>query len=185
MLKSSKAHLKHKREFHWFPAELIHRLKSPKQLHDWLLDPGSLTAKIRIGCPEMQVHILSETYEKPLTSEALQLKIPLSQKAWVRCVFLMCDGQPIVYARTVIPHWKTGNPWYALKYLGSRPLGEVLFQLPNLKRTPFQITQIPANKWPHLDLINSKQNKTFARKSIFFQDGYPLLLTEAFVESSL
>lgn len=185
MLKPSRTHLTLRHEPHWFPAGLIHRLKSPRQLHDWLLDPSSLTAKIRIGCPEMDLQILSETYEKPLISEAHHLKIPLSQKAWIRCVFLMCNGQPIVYARTVIPYWKTGNPWYALKHLGNRPLGEVLFQLPNLKRTPFQITQTHAHNWPHLDLDPSKQIKTFARKSTFIQGKYPLLLTEAFIESSL
>lgn len=184
MLKPSKAHPKLKHDPKWFPAGLIYRLKSSKQLHDWLLDPGSLTAKIRVGCPEMTIHILSETYEKPLISEARQLKIPFSQKAWIRCVFLMCDGHPIVYARTVIPHWQTGNPWYALKHLGSRPLGEVLFQLPNLKRTPFQITQTHAQNWPHLALDTSKQIKTFARKSTFIQEKYPLLLTEAFIEAS-
>lgn len=179
----STSFLKGKKEPHWFPDGLIHRLNCPTQLNHWLLDSGSLTAKIRLGCPQMEVSILSEVYEKPLASEARQLNIPLSQRAWIRCVFLMCHDQPIVYARTVIPHWQPGNPWYALKHLGNRPLGEVLFQLSDLKRTPFQITQTDAVNWPHLELKNSEQIQTFARKSVFIQDRYPLLLTEAFISS--
>lgn len=184
MPKRAMTRLKLRQEPHWYPTGLIERLKSPKQLHHWLLDTGSLTAKIRLGCPDMEVNILSETYEKPLASEAQQLNIPLSQKAWIRCVFLTCDKQPIVYARTVIPYWQAGNPWYALKHLGNRPLGEILFQLPGLKRTSFQITQTHAINWPYIDLPHSEQIETFARKSIFFQNKYPLLLTEAFIDSA-
>lgn len=173
-----------KQQPHWVPAGLVGRLKGSQSLNSWLLDPGSLTAKIRLSCPEMEVNILSETYEKPLVSEIQQLQIPRSQKAWVRCVFLKCNGHPIVYARTVIPNWEPGNPWYALKHLGNRPLGEVLFQLPGLKRTPFLVTQTDAVNWPHFKLSTSEQIKTFARKSTFIQDKYPLLLTEAFIDDS-
>lgn len=164
---------------HWKPAKLFSRLNAPFPLKHWLLDKGSLTAKLRQTCPKMNVKVLSETWQLPMAEEAKLLGLSYNQKAWVRCVVLHCQGQPLVYARTVIPNCQAGNPWFGLKQLGNQPLGEVLFQLKNIRRSHFEISEIKGRRWPQLKGFD--RSDTLARRSIFWKKQAPLLLTEAFL----
>jgi len=165
---------------HWKPARLYHRLDATPDLKSWLLDQGSLTAKIRTDCPQMQVKVLSEKWQRPLSDEAQVLGLTKKQSTWVRCVLLECDQKPLVYARTVIPDCHIGNPWFHLKQLGNQPLGEVLFQLPTIERGAFEIARVAQHDWPEL-ISEQPANLSFARRSIFWQNRKPLLLTEAFL----
>jgi len=169
----------------WRPAELFNRLNAAKELKQWLLETGSLTAKIRQTCPQMRVKILAEGWQRPLVQECQQLKLSLNEQAWVRCVVLMCDHQPLVYARTIIPRCHAGNHWFALKKLGDRPLGEILFQPKQAHRTPFILSQQPIEHWPYLKSAlpdhADQLNISYARQSLFRQHGDTLLLTEAFI----
>lgn len=173
----------------WWSAQFFRRLNAPKALKIWLLETGSLTAKIRQTCPEMRVVVLSEKWQVPLAAERNKLGLKQSEHAWVRCVVLMCGEQPLIYARTVIPSCTQGNAWYALKQLGNRPLGEILFQLKTMQRTPFLLTKLPLHSWPYLSEYLTAENLTklttktsYARQSLFKQNGHSLLLTEAFIK---
>lgn len=165
---------------HWKPTELYQRIEAPASLRDWLLDYGSLTRKIRSVCPNMQVRVLSEKWQRPLLDEAKILKLSSNQSAWIRCVLLECNDKPLVYARTVIPNCHIGNPWFRLKQLGNQPLGEVLFQLPAIERGEFEITCVAQHDWPGL-VSKYPTSFSFARRSVFYQNRKPLLLTEAFL----
>lgn len=169
----------------WQSAGLVHRVSTDNTLQTWLLDSASLTAKIRQICADMQVHILSEKWQIPLPTERQQLGMADGEKAWIRCVVLHCHNRPLIYARTVIPKCHAGNRWYALKKLGNRPLGEVLFQLKQVKRHPFDVALWPSLDWPHLAEFDSTPTtaKSYARKSLFEQHGQPLLLTEVFLQN--
>jgi len=159
---------------------LFQRLLIPPLLKPWLLDKGSLTEKLRNQFGDIEVEVLSECLETPMVTESMQLGLATDAKAWVRCVCLSAEQVPLIYARTVIPNWQPNNPWYQLKQLGNRPLGEVLFQIPHLQRTPFELSRHRCEYWPHLK-TDSPQALTFARRSIFKQQQAPLLLTEAFL----
>ncbi|PLA74686.1 hypothetical protein CYQ88_05080 [Hydrogenovibrio sp. SC-1] len=165
---------------HWLPLRLLERLGLPTELKPWLLDNGSLTENLRQTFGAIEVEVLAEGLATPMASEARLLELASGEKVWVRCVCLHVKGLPMIYARTVIPDWQPNNPWYQIKHLGNRPLGEVLFQIPNLERTPFELCQHPADYWPHLT-TDWPQGPTFARRSIFKQQQAPLLLTEAFL----
>ncbi|QAB16305.1 chorismate--pyruvate lyase family protein [Hydrogenovibrio thermophilus] len=164
---------------HWYPAALFGRLGIEPAYREWLLETGSLTAKIRQACPEMHVTVLSERWEVPLRFEAERLKLADNRKAWVRCVLLKCGDEPLVYGRTVIPDCVPGNAWYRLRQLGNRPLGEILFQLPNVQRTPFEIAHTQSTDWPYLPETEPTR-PVYARQSTFTQDGDTLLLSEGF-----
>lgn len=172
---------------YWLPQGMVHRVSEDKTLQSWLLDKGSLTAKIRQICPNMQVHILSETWECPMPSESRQLNLADGKRAWIRCVVLACGETPLVYARTVIPDCHPGNQWYALKQLGNRPLGEVLFQLKQVERHPFQVGLWSSLHWPYLNQFTSPHptSASFARKSLFVQTHHSLLLTEVFLQNPI
>lgn len=165
---------------HWLPLRLLDRLGLPAELKPWLLDKGSLTENLRQAFGTIEVEVLAEGLATPMPSETQLLGLATGEKAWVRCVYLHVKGHPFIYARTVIPDWHPNNPWYQIKQLGNRPLGEVLFQIPNLERTPFELCQHRADYWPHLD-TDWPKGPTFARRSIFKQQQAPLLLTEAFL----
>lgn len=111
----------------WYAKPLKHRMMLTRNLEDWLFDPSSLTAKLRQKCPELSVKILSEKLEYPLPDEQQRLKMTPGEKAWIRIVTLTCGELPLVYARTIIPNFQPGNPWFSLKTLGHTPLGHVLF----------------------------------------------------------
>ena len=174
---------------HWHPERLCQRLSLSALEKQALLEKGSLTAKFKQQCPSLKVQVLSEDWQRPLQYEQEALQLAPHQKAWVRTVLLTCQGKPLLYARTLIPNMQPGNPWFALKKLGTQPLGEVLFSLKQAKRSTFQLHKSPVN-WPFLADTLSQETTSHqqvsklitlpARYSTFTQKGSPLLLTEAF-----
>ncbi len=173
---------------HWKPAGLIRRIVNDRPTQALLSLKSSLTAKLKQTCPQLQVVVLSEAVEVPLPSEALRLALPMHEEAWIRCVLLKCDQHNWVYARTVIPFWQAQNPWHELQTLGDQPLGEVLFNMPNLTRSPFEFAKDPLVLWPHLsqNLPAGENSKAgFARRSVFIKEKMPLLLTEVFLPQLL
>lgn len=182
---------------HWKPEGLIRRLTPCKTTQSWLSTPHSLTARLRGECPALSVKILSEKLEKPLLNEAQALGMAPLDKAWVRCVLLQCpaDNAPSggcaanwVYARTVIPHFDPYNPWLQVQKLGEKPLGELLFELPGLRRSGFAFSHLALAGLPHLPAELSAGEdgaKGFARRSVFIQQEAPLLLTELFLPDLL
>jgi chorismate--pyruvate lyase len=169
----------------WKPFRLIQRITKATHIQKWLKTPNSLTAKLKALCPDLQVIVLSEAYEEPLLSEAQKLGIAPNQKIWIRCVILKGAGKHLIYARTLIPNLDAQNPWYELQALGNKPLGEVLFEMPNIQRSEFEFSANKLDYWPLLiNAINSEEyaDKTgFARRSLFHKKGAPLLLTEVFL----
>lgn len=161
---------------HWKPANLWRRIGISPLEKAYLLETQSLTEKFKKTCPNLTVEILSETTEVPLPYERQQLKLKNNEQAWVRCVLLKCGQEQKLYARTVIPNLNSSNPWYALKKLGTQPLGEILFNLNNVKRSPFKISK-QRYAWPYL----SHTIMATARYSLFSQQKQPLLLTEIFL----
>lgn len=184
LLQEKAQHSVKARPLFWKPAGLIRRISPSKKIQDWLSTKGSLTAKLRLLCPDLEVVVLSEQLEIPLANETQSLGLKPNEAAWVRCVILKGQGKNWVYARTVIPDFTETNPWSHLQKLGSKPLGEVLFQDKNIKRTPFTFASQSLETWPYLmnHLGSEKAHKKgYARRSKFTQQGAPLLLTEVFL----
>lgn len=173
----------------WKPAGLLRRISPLAHIQDWLATPNSLTQKLKATYPDLEVVVLSEKVEEPLVSESQKLGIARNELAWVRCVVLKANNRHLVYARTVIPFMSTQNPWHELQTLGNKPLGEVLFEMPSIQRSPFEFSKDTLGYWPHLiNHLNTpelRNRPSFARRSIFKQKGAPLLLTEVFLPGLL
>ena len=71
-----------------------------------------------------------------MADEARALGLRLGAWAWIREVQLLGDGQPWVFARTLIPADTLRGRGRRLTRLGTRPLGEVLFTDPGVRRGP-------------------------------------------------
>ncbi|NJM13556.1 MAG: chorismate lyase, partial [Synechococcaceae cyanobacterium SM1_2_3] len=100
---------------------------SPPGLADWLLNSGSLTRRLRLHCQSrFQVRVLGQGWGRPMADEARALGLRLGAWAWIREVQLLGDGQPWVFARTLIPADTLRGRGRRLTRLGTRPLGEVL-----------------------------------------------------------
>lgn len=102
----------------------------------WLQEKGSLTLRLKSHAKQsFQVRVLSETVAKVQANERALLG-GLQQQAWVRQVFLEVDGEPWVFARSVLPLDARGRLQRRLMQVGNNALGHILFSNPLIKRGP-------------------------------------------------
>lgn len=161
----------------WVGLDQLGCLTASPTARSWLLEPGSLTLRLRHHYPELAVQVVSEGISPLLPDEASRLALPAHGQAWVREVTLHEDGLPLLQARTVIPDWSPANPWSELQRLGSRPLGEILFSDPGLERSAFEFTRGPGWRAPSMPSAPDR----LARRCVYRRLGTALLLTERFL----
>jgi chorismate--pyruvate lyase len=139
-----------------------------------LFDTGSLTAQlIAISDGDFTVKVLSQGWRKLSQQEALLLGCVGNQKtAWCRDVVLSVKGKPRVYARTCMPKSTlTGNECQ-LKRWGNKSIGAYLFKHPKMRRGKMSAYRIP----------NNDLSLSWARRSVFYLQQKPILVTEAFTQ---
>ncbi|MES2822219.1 MAG: chorismate lyase [Pseudomonadota bacterium] len=174
--------LRSDRELHWFnnPKLLINPAPGTK-LHPWLLDKGSLTAKlILLSQGEFRVKVLRQVHARASHSEALALGIAPQQLCLVREVILLGHNQPWVFARSVLPLTSLTGKLRHLRKQGSRPLGAFLFSQPKLTRSPISLSLIYRHhQYVPAALIDDAP--VWGRRSIFYVEGKPLLVSEVFL----
>ena len=147
----------------------------------WLLDRGSLTRHLqRQSCGHFAVQVLSQGWQRPTGDEARLLQRPLREQAIIREVLLRCFGQPWVFARSVIPASSLDGRLRQLRYLSNRPLGQLLFNDPQMERDPFQLALIgPRSRYLHSAVAVT--GSVWGRRSRFVIAGKPLLVAEVFL----
>lgn len=148
------------------------------RLHAWLQADGSLTARLRQH-GVVQVVVVRQGTQALWPQEQQDLGC---RSGHVREVVLLVDGMPAVWARSATPHAALQGPWKALANLGNRPLAELLFQGRRVQRSPLQ--SIPLVRH---GLMDSRLHKAWtgplprwARSSVFWHQGQPLRVMEAF-----
>lgn len=171
-----------RRELRWFTHP---RLPSPLQpspgLQHWLLDSGSLTAKlIKLSTGKFRVQVLQQVHRRASRSEALALGIGFDALCLIREVVLRGKDQPWVFARSVLPLTSLTGSLRHLRKQGARPLGAFLFSQPHLKRSPIALSFISRHhNYVPVDLIGNYS--VWGRRSIFSLNGKPLLVSEVFL----
>ncbi len=169
----------------WSVSDRWRRGQLPPLLIDWLLDAGSLTDRLKQACPGcFSVRVLDEGWQRPRLDEAQILNMPKSTVGWVRQVQLLCDGEPWVFARTIIPARTLTGPQRQLTHLGSRPLGAFLFADPGMRRGPVELASIlPGQAMFTCATGNLARSpaQIWGRRSVFRVGGKPLLVTEVFL----
>jgi len=170
---------------HWSPRPRVHARLLPAGLANWLFDRGSLTQRLREICADrFRVRVLRQEWTRPDHDEAHALQLRMTTWAWVREVQLLCGDQPWVFARTLIPALTLGGRGRQLTRLGSRPLGEVLFADPTVRRGPVEVARIgPDQRLHHRAFANCNEppDTIWARRSLFWMDSSPLLVCEIFL----
>ncbi|HET8731173.1 MAG TPA: chorismate lyase [Moraxellaceae bacterium] len=155
----------------WLPPARHWQLHPPGPIRNWLLEPGSLTARlVRQAGGDFHVRLLAQYWGRPAPEEARRMGLAPGRYALIREVALVGGGTDWVRARSVLPVSALAGPGRRLRRLGTRSLGHLLFRDPTLRRGPIEIT-----------LLNQPEGKVFARRSHLVYHGHPLLVAECFL----
>lgn len=169
----------------WRRGTTLNHAKLPADTVDWLYDAASLTKRLKqASSGRFQVRILSQVWQRPMRCERQLLGLGDRQFALVRQVYLLCDEQVVVFARTVLPGPLLKSRYRYLARLGGKPLGEVLFRDKSMRRSEVQLTQIlPEHEIFSLVMRGSAESSVslWGRRSLFQLGGQPLLVSEVFV----
>ncbi|MGI9292368.1 MAG: chorismate--pyruvate lyase family protein [Pseudomonadales bacterium] len=147
----------------------------------WLLDEGSLTARLVAASSEFSVQVLAQGWQRPRPSERRCLQLKTRDLALVREVALVCDGQPRVFARSILPHDTLTGSLHHLRHFGSQSLGSLLYQDPFLHRASFELAYSGAAEFGIPADISAAEGLSWGRRSRFLLRQKPLLVSEIFL----
>lgn len=170
----------------WNPLTPANQDNIPAELHSWLIDTGSLTAKFRKLCHSFSVRLIKQTNRCALPHEANLLELAVGDEIIDRQVQLYCDGTPVVYARSLIPAKAVSDRFKDLAAMGENPLGEKIFSDPQLRRSPIEWTQLTADHSLFQTAIKNIPTKVipqaiYGRRSLFYGAAKPILISEFFL----
>ncbi len=163
-------------DYHHYTANRL-----PRATRLWLLDRGSLTQRlIKSSHGQFKVQVLSQQWQQPRPSEASLLSMPARQKAIIREVLLLCNDEPWVFARSVMPANSLTGRLRRLRKFNNSPLGDMLFRDPSMRRQPFQIAAINGRS---LQLPESVREDLplWGRRCRFELAGKPIMVSEIFL----
>lgn len=170
------------------------RASAPAALRPWLRDAGSLTARIRARCGRFAVQVVCQKLARVHRDEAVLLGLRPGERAWLREVLLLADGQPVVFARSLLPRRNVRGSWNLFHGMGSRPLGEALFSDPAISRLPLACRCLDRRdaRYHRAEAALARHAPTqamprriWARRSIFLLHGSALMVSEAFLPEIL
>jgi chorismate lyase len=157
-------------------------------LQPWLMDGGSLTARLTRVFGPISVMVLNQGLRRPHADERF-LWGPAQPPVLVREVVLSSQGQALIFAHTVVALHHQRGAWRGLVNLGHRPLGAALFADPKITRHSLRYKALRTNHplWSGAARQYAPVMPTviWARRSIFGLAGAPILVSEVFLPSVL
>jgi chorismate--pyruvate lyase len=177
-----------------FPVQMLANWQAPEtfiipsNIHHWLLEPSSLTARLKQHCQHFRVQVLGQEVIACSAVEANE-DIVVGEQVLVREVLLYCDDIPNVFARSLLPLRSLTGEQQQLAHLGTQSLGQVLFNHPDLLRKKIEVATFEAqtsvaNLVSHLSLDTSLQ-PLWGRRSVFVLDAKPLMVAEVFLPDAV
>jgi chorismate--pyruvate lyase len=151
-------------------SELTNHL-TKKNILDWLEEEGSITARISSRA-EFKLEILNDDIGFAEDEEYIALEIP-PEEVRIREVVLFGDLVPLVYARSIIPELTALKGYPGLGTIGSKPLGDLLFQSELFVKTRREFAQFQS----------SSKEVFWGRRTHYLVRGYPLTVMEVFLLS--
>jgi chorismate--pyruvate lyase len=153
-------------------------------LTPWLQDHGSLTQRTQQRCTHFAVRGVYNRLARIAQNESALLGIAPQQPAYLREVFLYADDQPVVFAHSALASEHLRSVWSAVRTLGNKPLGALLFAYPLVERKPLHYKAL-CNTHPLYQrdaaVLNNLPHRLWARRSLFYLHDAPLLVTEVFL----
>lgn len=157
-------------------------------LAPWLRDRGSLTQRIQQRCARFAVRGVRSNLARIALDESALLGIAPQQLAWSREVFLYADDQPVVFAHSACARQHLRGAWSAVRTLGNKPLGALLFAHPLVERKPLHYRALRDTHPLYqraATVMDVPPHRLWARRSLFYLHDAPLLVTEVFLPGIL
>lgn len=160
-----------------------HNLTLDPALQAWLLDPDSLTAKLKARYPEFNVRLLNHAPASPAPSE--QTLVGTKQAFQAREVVLQSGQIPMVFARSLIPD-ATHATASMLNNLGPQPLGEALFERKDVDIGPISVCRFtPDSQMARYNQqLTGELRELWGRRRLFTLDGQSVLVAEVFLSTA-
>ncbi|MDT8428541.1 MAG: chorismate lyase [Pseudomonadales bacterium] len=156
----------------WLPIKRL--LQSPSaEWKNWLLDPGSLTQRLKqLSANDLKVRVEEQCWYWKTSPTLISCfgKVLCRQAMWSRKVTLIGRGQPWVTAHSLVPVSSLDSSLRRICKLQDKPLGEFLFANPCLSRSQLEITR---TRWG------------WGRRSLFHLHDKPVLVAEFFLPDLL
>jgi chorismate--pyruvate lyase len=166
----------------WFSPEKAQSIPETL-LKDWLLTTGSLTLRLKSVCKTFEVKVLGELITLPLSGESIA-----NEAMWVREVLLCLDGEPWIFARTLIPQSLLDFQQQAFTHLGNKPLGELLFNHDEIQPGRIELAQFETcSKLAQLakDLNQDVTESLWGRRRYFSLYNTDLIVSEIFLPAAV
>lgn len=161
-----------------------HRHQLQDQLaNDWLFNQQSLTARLRqLSDERFAVVPVFEGWQTLRTDECAVLGCAEGETGWARLVFLTGNDRPWVYARSVASRQQLQDSGFDFAGLGTRPLGELLFNNQSFARGEIEICHLqPAILADAVQPYCQPDQPLLARRSCFTSSTLKILVAEAFL----
>lgn len=152
--------------------------------HAWLIDKGSLTARLQHRYADFSVKAFAMRHTRPDHEESSLLHLPASVSALVREVLLYGNSRPVIFAHSVLPRKSLRGEWRRLGRLGNAPLGATLFANPKVRRTPLTFKKLSVHNALYraaVQHLKEKPEYLWARRSVFSLNCANILVTEVFL----
>lgn len=177
-----------------FPVTLTTCWQNPSsfvfanRVKDWLLDPSSLTLRLKSHCNEFRVEVLGQKIEACSELESSEY-IPVGTDVLVREVLLFCDDIPHVFARSLLPLSSLTGKEKELAQLGNQSLGQILFNSGCLERKSIEVSSFDESSAVgqlSVSLVKNQKSETalWGRRSLFLVNEKPLMVAEVFLPSA-
>ncbi|WAC74034.1 chorismate lyase [Roseateles sp. SL47] len=159
-------------------------------LRAWLRAPGSLSKRLAATGIRFEVQVLRQCVAPLRPQERAALGLPRRGCTVVREVLLRVDGLPLVWARSAVHAAALAGPWKAVKGLGSRPLGHLLYEDPRIHRSELQPRRVTRHgptrrqmqrQWLAAVGEPAPAQMQWSRNSVFTRHGMQLRVMELFV----
>ena len=173
----------HPKESNWQDYHHFTSASLPGSVRRWLLDSGSLTQRlIKYSGGQFKVQVLTQQWQRPRLSEATLLGMQTREMAIIREVALLCAGEPLVFARSVMPASSLVGRLRRLRKFNDSSLGEMLFRDPSMRRHPFQIASI-AGDHSQLPADLQQSGKLWGRRCRFELAARQIMVSEIFLHN--
>lgn len=157
----------------------------PEDYATWAGLPGSFTARMREATQgKITNHLLYQNWEASLSDEAEPLGPTSGAKIYAREVYFSLQDEPWLWARTLFTEGVMAKTKQKFAGIGDRPLGELLFQDPELQESPHEFSCLPLTHRYCVkirSILPSLQQPLWARRTLFKYEGEHLLVTSVFL----
>jgi chorismate--pyruvate lyase len=161
------------------------RHNETEKVCDLLYSDQSTTAYFKKICPTgFNVVVLNQAWCHLKPNEQHYLGGATDDLVFEREVLLRCHQRVLMVARSVFPKDVLAGKGEVFEHLGNRPLGEVLYQDPNLKRELLDIQAIDQHTSDYQQVaehMSHQPQKLWTRTTRIVYFGKPILLYEIFM----